>query len=123
MSVGEYRRAATTEHSLQVQVLEYLTTKAMPDVYWHAIPNAGQRSFRTASKMKSEGLTAGVADLCIMLPAGRAAWLEMKRPKGGRSSDAQKGFAARCRRLGHPYAVAKTFEEAVAFLGQVGALR
>jgi hypothetical protein len=107
---------------LQVLVLDYLVVKARPDVFWFAIPNAGLRSLRMGARMRQEGMRAGVADLCLMLPFGRCAWLEMKANKGRQSTE-QKGFEARCQRLGHPYAVAKSFDEAVEFLSKVGALK
>jgi hypothetical protein len=72
--------------------------------------------------MKAEGLQAGAADLCVMLPGGRVAWLELKTAVG-RQSIAQKGFEAKCRRLDHPYAVARTLDEAIAALTQWKALK
>jgi hypothetical protein len=112
-----------SEHHLQVQVLDAISTgKAHPDIFAFAIPNAARRSLRMGARMKAEGLTAGVADVCVMMPAGRAAWLEMKTLKG-RQSLAQKGFEARCRRLGHPYGLARTLDEAIALLHQWKVLR
>ena len=105
------RSLQPTEHSLQVQVLDYLYYKAKRDIYWFAVTNAGERSLRMGARMKAEGMRAGVADLCIMMPGGRCAWLEMKTAKG-RQSIAQKGFQAWCARLGHPYVLARSLEEA-----------
>ena len=119
---AEYKRNAVSEHQLQVAVRDYLALNAKPDVFCFAVPNAARRSLRLGAAMKREGLMPGVADLCILLAQGRVAWLEMKTHKG-RQSIEQKGFEARCRRLGHPYAVAKSFEEAAAFLLKVGAVR
>jgi VRR-NUC domain len=122
LTVAEYRHKIS-EHQLQVQVLDYIEQeKATPDIYVIAIPNGGRRSISVAKKLKREGLRAGVADLEILMPQGRVAWLELKT-KNGRQSPEQKIFAGRCERLGHPYAVAKTFDEAVMFLKYVGALR
>jgi hypothetical protein len=104
-----------SEHNLQAVLLQYLDVAAYPDPYWFAIPNAGRRSLRMGSLMKSEGLKAGVADLCFMLPGGKAAWLELKKP-GNYQTIEQKGFQARCIRLDHPYEVAKTFDQAVSIL-------
>lgn len=113
-----------TEHALQVRVLEIINIgKAHPDIFAFAIPNAARRSFQMAMKMKAEGLMAGVADICIMLPEAKSAWLELKKRKGGRQSEHQKGFEARCQRLNHPYALARTLDEAVAALHRWGVLR
>ena len=118
----EYRQKIS-EHQLQVLVLDYIEReKATPDIFAFSVPNAGQRSLHMGVRMKREGLRAGVADIGVMLPKGRIAWLEMKSHKG-RQSIHQKAFQARCERLGHPYTVAKSEDEAVMFLKHVGALR
>lgn len=111
LSVAQYRRLAS-EHDLQVSVLRYLALHARPDVYWFAIPNAGKRSWRAAATMKAEGLTPGVADLCIMLPRGRVAWLEMKAA-AGRPSAMQLAFAQICREIKHRYCLARDLPEAI----------
>ena len=111
-----------SEHRLQTMVIDLLSKAARKDVFAFAIPNAARRSFSLGRRMKAEGLVSGVADLCVMLPSGRVGWLEMKAAKG-RQSIEQKGFEARCQRLGHHYAIAKSFEEATAFLGKIGALK
>ena len=111
-----------SEHSLQVAVLAYLTFQAAKDINVIAIPNAARRSLRMGARMKAEGLQSGVADLCIMLPGGRVAWLELKTDKG-RQSIAQKGFEAECKRLGHHYALARNLDEAIAALTQWKALK
>jgi hypothetical protein len=122
ITASEYR-LKISEHQLQKQVMAYIEReRATPDIYAFAIPNAGLRSLRMGARMKAEGLRAGMADIGVMLPLGRIVWLEMKSHKG-RQSIEQKGFEARCERLGHPYAVAKNFDEAVMFLKHVGALR
>jgi hypothetical protein len=110
------------EHTLQVQVINFLDIAARHDVYYFAVPNAARRSRFTASRMKAEGMRSGVADLGIMLPEGRTAWLEMKTLTG-KQSPTQKGFEAICRRLGHTYGVAHSFNEAVMFLRNIGALK
>lgn len=115
-------REPANEHHLQKQVLQVVREARKPDVTVFACANAGRRSQRTGARMKAEGLMPGVADLCIMLPHGQAAWLELKTIKG-RQSVEQKGFEARCIRLGHPYCLARTLDEAVVFLKMVGALR
>jgi hypothetical protein len=121
MKREQYRQLAS-EHSLQASLLEHLRFNAKPDVYWFAIPNAGRRSWQAGARMKAEGLTRGVADLCIMLPRGRTGWLEMKTAKG-RQTDEQMGFQARCERMEHHYAVARNLEEAVDILKRWEALK
>jgi hypothetical protein len=93
-----------------------------PDIVAFAIPNSAKRSMRMGARMRAEGLLAGVADLCIMLPCGRCAWLEMKSAKG-RQTVAQRAFGLRCLRLGHPYGIAYSVDDAVVFLKSAGVLK
>lgn len=111
-----------SEHAIQKALVDYLTVNCRPDVYWFSIPNGGLRNMRVAIKLKAEGLKPGVADLCFMLPNGRAAWLELKT-KIGRLSDHQEGFKARCTALGHLWAMARSVEEAIPHLAAWNVLR
>lgn len=111
-----------SEHAIQVALVQYLEYQCRPDVYWFSIPNGGLRNIRVAQKMKAEGLKPGVADLCFMLPNGRAAWLELKT-KIGRLSDHQMGFKARCEALGHLWAMARSVDEAIPHLNAWNVLK
>ena len=120
ITADDYRSRAS-EHILQVQVLEVIAYKGKR-TFAFAIPNAGNRGLATAARMKAEGLTAGVADLCVMLQGGRVGWLEIKTAKG-KQSNSQKGFAAVCAELGHPYALVRSLNEAISVLREWGALK
>ena len=111
LSRKAYRKLAS-EHSLQASLLEFLALNARQNVFWFAIPNAGKRSWHVARRMKVEGLTAGVADICIMLPGGSVLWLELKTARG-RQGVAQRAFEAVCDRLGHPYLLIRDLPEAI----------
>lgn len=113
---------APSEHKIQVALLDYLVYAARPEIHYFAIPNQGNRHIRNATKMKAEGVRSGVADLCFMLPNGRAAWLEMKKP-GGSMSDTQKQFRDRAQSLGHFWALAKSVDEALEHLTKWDALK
>lgn len=119
---GIRKKRSDSEHKLQVMVCELLDAAKRADVYYYAIPNAGHRSLRQGARMKREGLRAGLADLEIMLPGRPNAYLEMKTSTG-RQSVEQKNFQAICLKLGHPYAVARTFDEAAKVLKLWGALK
>jgi hypothetical protein len=63
--------------------------------------------------------TKGLADwLC--LKDGLACFIEWKSATGTQSAD-QKAFQDSCDAAGIPYRVCRTTEQAVAFLGEVGA--
>jgi hypothetical protein len=81
-----------------------------PGVRIFAIPNGGGRSIREGGRLKAEGVTAGVPDLCI--PAHRV-WVEMKRLKGGRVDPAQKEWADYLRGIGHHVVIAKGCADAI----------
>jgi hypothetical protein len=117
------KRPNPSEHSIQVTVIDYIAKcKTHPDVFAIASANAGKRSLRLGARMKAEGMTAGVADIQILLPKGRSAWIELKAAKGSQSIP-QKGFQARCERLGHPYAVCKSVLAAIEILKLWGITR
>jgi hypothetical protein len=111
-----------SEHKLQVMLLDYLERAARKDCYWFAIPNQANRGIMNAVRMKAEGLRSGIADICIMLPEGKACWLEMKKP-GGSLSAPQKVFRYRCEQLGHPWAMARSLDEAIPHLREWGVLK
>lgn len=66
-----------SEHDEQCAVVEYCRAKSIP-VY--AVPNAAKRSRHLASRMRAEGLSAGVPDLCIPVARGiyHSLYIEMK---------------------------------------------
>lgn len=111
-----------SEHKLQSRFMDYLTVAARRDLFWFAVPNAGLRSLRVGAMMKAEGLKPGVADICFMLPDGKCAWLEMKT-ESGRLSPHQEGFKHRCAMLGHPWAMARSLDEAIEIVRGWGVLR
>lgn len=117
---AKIRPPSPSEHDWQVALLEYLSM-LRKNLYCFAIPNAGQRSFQAARRMKAEGLRAGVADVCVMMGNGGTVWLELKSKKG-RSTDEQKGFSAICKALEHNYAVVHSFDEALEALRKFGAI-
>lgn len=80
-----------------------------PGVRIFAIPNGEARSKSVAGRLKAEGVSAGVPDLCI--PAW-STWVEMKRAKGGRLSDKQKDWSTYLEGIGYAFIVGHGFEDA-----------
>jgi hypothetical protein len=116
------RTLAASEHQLQASLCDYLQFAARPELFWFAIPNGGKRHVHVALQMKKEGAKRGVPDLAFLLPEGHTAWLEMK-VTGGRLSPDQKTFRDKAIALGHSWGVAKTLDEAIAYLASIGALK
>ena len=117
------KKRGDEEHKLQVMVIELLEIMGKKGAFYcFSIPNAGIRTLRMGARMKREGLRSGLADLGVMLPGGRMAWMEMKT-KTGRQSIEQKNFQQICLALGHQYAIARSFEEAEKILKLWGVLK
>lgn len=110
-----------SEESIQRAVIQHLKLMAAPGVVYFHCPNGEARSKATGAKLQAMGVRRGVADLCIVLPSGRSAFLELKSAKG-RQSDHQKQFAADVSRTEALYAVASSIDQALAILTEWGAL-
>lgn len=65
----------------------------------HHIPNGGQRDKAVAAKLKTEGVKAGVPDLCLPVPRGKyhGLYIEMKATGGRPSREQTALFAGRGR--------------------------
>lgn len=83
-----------------------------------AIPNGGRRDQVEARHLKEQGVKAGVPDL--FLPVARGIWhglfIELKRQKGGRVSEAQQKWLYALTRQGFYATVACGWQEAAALI-------
>lgn len=83
-----------SEHIEQVRVVTWFD-RCQPTLRGRlmAIPNGGQRNLTVATKLKAEGVRAGVPDLFLPVPVGgsNGLWIEMKAA-GGRVSEKQKDW-------------------------------
>lgn len=103
-----------SEDQLQITVARFLKIVA-PDLVFYAVPNGGFRNVREAAKLKAMGVKAGVADLAVVLPDLRAAFIELKTATG-RVNANQAEFQSTCDRLGIPYAVCRSVDDVAATL-------
>jgi hypothetical protein len=87
--------------------------KNNPGVLIHAIPNGGKRDIATASRMKAEGVVAGMPDLEI--PAWNQ-YIEMKRTVGGRVSTEQKKIILYLESIGKNVFIAHGCQAAIDFI-------
>jgi hypothetical protein len=85
--------------------------KTYPDVWIYANRNGGSRSPREKVDQIREGVLAGVADL---FAPGFKLYIEMKKTKGGVTSDAQIAFKDHVEQFGYSWILAKGFEDAKA---------
>tara|TARA_R110001592_G_scaffold38655_1_gene127460 strand:+ start:3423 stop:3788 length:366 start_codon:yes stop_codon:yes gene_type:complete len=64
------------EHDVQKAICQYLDVRHV--CYW-AVPNGGNRNKREASRLKAEGVKAGVPDITVVYD-GMYYGLEVKKP-------------------------------------------
>lgn len=77
-----------------------------------AVPNGGARNKREAGIMKAEGVTAGVADVILLIPSGGFASLciEFKTEKG-KQQETQREWQQAAERAGNKYAIIRSFDD------------
>jgi len=69
------------EQALQRAVVEYLAIlERQGRLMFYAIPNGGKRSRVEAAIFKGQGVRAGMPDIGLVLPGGKAAFIELKSP-------------------------------------------
>ena len=94
-----------TESEEQQMLMRWasLASGANPELrLLYHVPNGGSRGKAEAGRFRAEGVKSGVPDLC--LPVARGKWhglyIELKRTKGGRVSQAQREWLAALQREG-----------------------
>ena len=113
MTVDEHTEAATLMRA--VRGAEHVWPELR---LFHAIPNGGHRSRRTAGRLKAEGVRPGVPDYFLPVSRGGAhgLYIELKRTKGGRVEKEQRVWLAALAEQGYCTAVARGWEEAWAVI-------
>ena len=106
------------EASLQAEIVAWIRAAA-PQCITFAVLNDGLYSKPEASKRRWMGLLAGVPDLVVIAPGGKAHHLEVKAP-GGALSPEQRSVIGKLCTLEAPVAVVKNLDEAQAALKQWG---
>jgi hypothetical protein len=78
------------------------------------ISNEGKRSLWAGRELKAQGLKPGVPDIVLPVPNRHhiALWIEMKRRKDGRVSEAQKRMMFALKKYGNMAVVCYGWEEA-----------
>lgn len=103
-----------SEHQKALITWARLSVGKFPELKWlYAVPNGGARAFRTAARLKAEGVHPGVSDLHLPVARGgyHGLWIEMKT-ETGRVSPAQKEWIAGMTSLGHLAIVARSWDYA-----------
>lgn len=103
-----------TEHEEQRELVRWFR-QTYKGVRIFAIPNGGMRSRATAGKLKAEGVSSGVPDLCV---PEWGLWIEMKRQRGGSVSAEQKDWMDYLKSVKHSCIVGKGAEAAKAAISE-----
>lgn len=101
------------ESKLQIQCVTWFKTQ-YPHLapLFFAVPNGGARSKSEAAIMKAEGITAGVSDLILNIPASSFSQLAIEmKAQGGRQSPEQKRYQLYAQAAGVKYIICKSYEE------------
>ncbi len=106
------------EQAFQAQLVRALTSALTPETYFFAVPNGGKRTPIEAAIFVGQGVKPGVPDL-LFIHDGRAYGLELKADKG-RVTEIQRIVHDRLRSVGMRVGVARTLDEAFAFLRDCG---
>lgn len=115
------RRRAAPEQEIQRAIVQHLKLRAVPGVFWFAVPNGGYRSPIEAAILKATGTRAGVPDLCF-IHGGRSYFLELKAP-GGRPTENQLECIEALNLAGAFCCIAEGLDRAIAILEQWGLLK
>jgi hypothetical protein len=104
------------EHYTQKAIFDFarLYERTYKGLKWmHSIPNAGKRTEAEAIWMRDEGLTAGIADICLPYPINgyHGLYAEVKSHEGRLRQD-QREFLAEMAKRGYLTDLWRTFDQA-----------
>jgi hypothetical protein len=99
---------ARSEHVEQREFVAWFRQTYRP-VRIFAVPNGEARSRTVGARLKLEGVSPGVPDLCV---PEWGVWIEMKRTKGGSISPVQKDWHRYLTDIGQRVIVGHGFEDA-----------
>src|SRR5215207_1464121 len=113
-----------TEAQIHQSIVQWLRASAVPGVIVLHVPNGstlkgGAREWQHFERL---GAVAGVPDLLILGPDGRARAIEVKAAQGA-LSESQKDFAVSLRKANVPWYVCRSLDEAQKICRQWGLVR
>ena len=113
MVVDLKRKRKSIEHIDQVKVVQHFRA-FYPDIIIAAIPNGGDRTASERVRLHSEGVLAGMPDLCVLEPKNgfHALFVEMKT-KAGVVSSKQSAVNLQLNAKGYRAVVARSAAEAI----------
>ena len=120
----EYATEAQEQESL-FEWIEYNAGKYPEASLCYHIANGGRRDKAEAAHLKSQGVKAGVPDLCLPVARGQfhGLYIELKRRQGGIISDDQKRWIKTLREQGYVAEVCRGWEQAAEMITKYLELR
>ena len=94
------------ESDIQLQIMRYLRSQKL--LFWRFSPDTYVQSI--GRYIKHEYVPSGLPDIMILVE-GKMIGLEVKKPKGGRTSPDQLLMKKRFELLGHEYHVVRSLED------------
>jgi hypothetical protein len=111
------------ERRTHIALADLLRRFAGDEWWWSHIASGEYRTEQTGALLKRMGLQPGMFDFVFIGPTGVHHWLELKRGASASMSLAQIRFRHELQVRSVPYGVARSYDEAVAFLTQWGVIR
>lgn len=110
---------AARELDVHCAIVSLLRLRAKDSVIWFHPANGEARHARAGARLKRMGVIAGVPDLVFVTREGRATFVEIKRP-GGKLSESQRAFMAKCYEQHTPYHVVESLDDAIELFEELG---
>ena len=110
------------ERKTHIAIADTLRVAAAPGWLWSHFPAGEYRTDATGALLLRMGLKKGWSDFVLIAPDGLHHWLELKRGRAP-MSDEQEAFSEALKARGTPWALARSYDEAIAQLRCWGALR
>jgi hypothetical protein len=113
MVVDIKRKRKSIEHIEQVKVVQHIRA-FYPDIIIAAIPNGGDRTASERVRLHSEGVLAGMPDLCVLEPKNgfHGLFVEMKT-KAGVVSEKQSAVGLQLNTKGYLCLVSRSAPDAI----------
>ncbi|MCI4665928.1 MAG: VRR-NUC domain-containing protein [Neomegalonema sp.] len=117
----QLKSTSSAEREIQVSFFRAWGAHAPTNAIAFACENGAPREPYQAKRLKEAGMLPGAADVAVVAEGGLIGFLEFKSD-GGRLSPAQHRFRDECAKLGAPYHVVRSVEDALRAAMEIGAI-
>lgn len=104
------------EAYIQTQIVNSLIPlRRQGKLEFFSVPNEAAGNPVRQGQMIAMGLRPGVADMVLLFPGGKVAFMEIKN-ETGRQRESQKGFQEMCASFGFPYRIVRSVKDAMDYV-------